>query len=59
MFSKALFFETNNPILNILKQFFFIWILWPFQEYFSYIEPIVYQRRAKTEEPGGKPPDHR
>ena len=32
-----------------------IWILRPFQEYFTYIEPIVHQRWAKTGEPGGKP----
>ena len=38
--------------------FFFIWVLWPFQEYFTYIEPIIHQRWAKTGEPGEKPPDH-
>ena len=30
----------------------------PFQEYFTYIEPIVHQRWAKTGEPREKPPDH-
>ena len=30
----------------------------PFQDYFTYIEPIVHQRWAKTGEPGEKPPDH-
>ena len=30
----------------------------PFQKYFTYIEPIVHQRWAKTGEPGEKPPDH-
>ena len=38
--------------------FIFIWVLRPFQEYFTYIEPIVHQRWAKTGEPGEKPPDH-
>ena len=33
--------------------FFLIWVLWPFQEYFTYIKPIV-QRWAKTGEPGKK-----
>ena len=36
----------------------FFFILWPFQEYFTYIEPIVQQKWAKTGEPGGKKPDH-
>ena len=30
------------------------WGLRPFQEYFTYIEPIVHQRWAKTGTPGGK-----
>ena len=38
--------------------FFFIWVLCLFQEYFTYIEPIVHQRWAKTGVPGEKPPDH-
>ena len=38
--------------------FFLIWVLQPFQEYFTYIELIVHQRWAKTREPGEKPPDH-
>ena len=33
---------------------FFIWILRYFQEYFTYTEPIVHQRWAKTGEPGEK-----
>ena len=33
-----------------------IWVLRPFQEHFTYIEPIVYQRWAKTGVPGEKPP---
>ena len=38
--------------------FFLIWVLWPFQEYFTYVELIIHQRWAKTEEPEEKPPDH-
>ena len=38
--------------------YFFIWVLGPFQEYFTYIEPIIHQRWPKTREPGEKPPDH-
>ena len=34
-----------------------IWVLRPFQEYFTYIEPIVNHRLAKTGVPGEKPPD--
>ena len=34
--------------------FFSILVLRPFQEYFTYIEPIVHQRCAKTGELGGK-----
>ena len=34
-----------------------IWVLRPFQEYFTYIGPIVNQRWAKTGIPGEKPPD--
>ena len=30
----------------------FIWVLRPFQEYFTYIEQIAHQRWAKTGEPG-------
>ena len=32
--------------------FILIWVLWPFQEYFTYIEPIVNQWWAKTGELG-------
>ena len=35
--------------------FFIIWVLRPFQEYCTYIEPIVHQRWAKTRE---KTSDH-
>ena len=38
--------------------FFLFWVLRPFQEYFTYIEPIVHRRWAKTGVPGEKPPDH-
>ena len=38
--------------------FFFILVLRPFQEYLTYIEPIVLQTLAKTGEPREKPPDH-
>ena len=31
--------------------------LWPFQEYFTYIKPMVHQSWAKTREPREKPPD--
>ena len=34
--------------------FFFIWVLCLFQEYFTYIELIVHQRWAKTGVPGEK-----
>ena len=45
-------------ISNFFFFFFFIWVLRPFQEYFTYIQPIVHRRWAKTGEPGEKPPDH-
>ena len=32
-------------------------ILWSLQEYCTYMEPIVNQRRAKAEVPGEKPPN--
>ena len=38
--------------------FFFIWVLRPFQEYFTHIEPILHQRLAKTRESGEILPDH-
>ena len=38
--------------------FFLVWVLWPFQEHFTYIKSIIHQRWAKTGEPGEKPPDH-
>ena len=45
-------------VSNWVFSFFFIWILWPFQEYFTYIEPIIHQRWAKTGEPREEPPDY-
>ena len=49
-------FENLNIVLK--ADFFLIWVLRPFQEYFTYIEPIVHQTWAKTRGPGEKPPDH-
>ena len=46
------------PLMIDFFFFFLIWVLRPFQEYFTYIEPIVHRRWAKTGEPGEKPPDH-
>ena len=51
------YINWNCDILFIYF-FFLIWVLRPFQEYFTYIEPIVHRRWAKTGEPGEKPPDH-
>ena len=45
-------------IFHFYLFFFFICVLRPFQEYFTYIEPIVHQRQAKTEDPREKPSDH-
>ena len=54
--------EINYKYCSFRVSFFFffflIWVLRPFQEYFTYIEPIVHRRWAKTGEPGEKPPDH-
>ena len=63
MKSQVLFpVKTKKRILTGPVFFFFffflIWVLRPFQEYFTYIEPIVHRRWAKTGEPGEKPPDH-
>ena len=48
--------QTKKVIRHLapLDDFFFIWVLRPFQEYFTYIEPIKGDR--KPENPG-KPPD--
>ena len=52
--------QTSGNFFFFFFFFFFllIWVLRPFQEYFTYIEPIVHRRWAKTGEPGEKPPDH-
>ena len=52
--------KKEYKYIHVYIVFFFvlIWVLWPLQEYFNYIEPIVYQRWAKTGEPGEKPPDY-
>ena len=63
--NKSYKIKSTHPLHFCLKSgfsffffFFLIWILRPFQEYFTYIEPIVHRRWAKTGEPGEKPPDH-
>ena len=52
------FVEIDHEIFSTVIFFFFflflIWVLRPFQEYFTCIKPIVHQRWAKTGEPGGK-----
>ena len=55
---KHLHPRHSKDFLTFFFFFFFIWVLRPFQEYFTYIEPIVHRRWAKTGEPGEKPPDH-
>ena len=56
--SILIFISRKNFMLNWIEyDFFFIWVLRPFQEYFTYIEPIVNQRWGKTGVPGEKPPD--
>ena len=49
------FYIFSQRYLKAFFFFFFIWVLWPFQEYFTYIEPIIHQRWVKTGEPGEKP----
>ena len=41
----------------VKKKNIYIWVLWPFQEYCTYIEPIVNQMWAKTGVPEEKLPD--
>ena len=37
--------------------FFFLFLFFaPVEDYFTYIEPIIHQRWAKTGEPGEEPP---
>ena len=61
-FCCVFMFQRNILVPTLVNFFFFffflIWVLRPFQEYSTYIEPIVHQRWAKTGEPGEKPPDH-
>ena len=40
--------------MNLIKLKLKIWVLRPFQEYFTYIEPIVNQRWVKTGVPREK-----
>ena len=47
--------KSANIWCTVNSNFFLTWVLRPFQEYFTYIEPIVHQRWAKTGEPGEKP----
>ena len=51
-------FTTPDRKIQDFLFFFFIWVLRPFQEYFTYVKPIVHQTCAKTGESGEKPPDH-
>ena len=44
---------VSSPLIFMFI-IFFIWVLRPFQEYFTYIEPIVHQSWSKTGEPGEK-----
>ena len=49
LFNKLEDYINENEDKNfLLGGFFFIWVLRPFQEYFTYIEPIVHRRWAKT-----------
>ena len=57
-FASPKWFLSYYSIFKSCPADFLIWVLRPFQEYFTYIEPIVHQRWAKTGEPGEKPPDH-
>ena len=52
--SLSIWICMNNLDQVIFFFFFLIWVLWPFQEYFTYIETILHQRWAKTGEPAGK-----
>ena len=46
--------QNNFDRVNSLDFFYFIWVLRPFQEYFTYIEPMVHPRWVKTGEPREK-----
>ena len=58
LFEFFIFFYFIIFFIYLFIYFFLIWVLQPFQDYFTYIEPIVHQRWAKTGELGGKPSDH-
>ena len=68
MYTHVSLYIMENMRVHTLDVFFFFFFFFgggggggglrPFQEYFTYIEPIVHQRWAKTGEPGEKPPDH-
>ena len=60
---RILYIESAKTVNEMTRNklfffFFLIWVLQPFQEYFTYIKPIVHRRWAKTGGPGEKPPDH-
>ena len=55
---KTMYTTVNLQNWNFQIFIYLIWVLRPFQEYFTYIEQVVHQRWAKTGEPGEKPPDH-
>ena len=62
--SKPIFWEKYIKMLSaeivpnkLSVIFFFYFVFTVFQEYFTYIEPILHQRWAKTGEPVEKPPD--
>ena len=61
VFLKLLFGEGIVTKAGIFLKFKIkqlnIWVLWPFQEYLTYIEPIVNQTWANIEVPGAKTPD--
>ena len=44
-------FVWNDNLYGNFFLFIFIWVLQPFHEFFTYIEPIIHQRWAKTGEP--------
>ena len=52
--------KYSNTVIPLIPStfIFLIWVLRPFQKYFTYIEPILHQRWMKTGESGEKPPDH-
>ena len=55
---KFSLFVFSYSLFISVSIYLFTWVLRPFQEYFTYIEPIVHRRWAKTGVPGEKSPDH-